>query len=69
MTYTIDDLCRMTTRPSTLNALHACRPGHPLGGFTRTPWNDALWAVSQNPDFAGASVEWVRRRAATESEN
>jgi hypothetical protein len=39
----LDDLCARTHSPSVLNALHACRSGHPLN--SETQWRDAYVRV------------------------
>lgn len=34
-------------RPSLLNAVHACRPNHPLGRGDAYKWRNLLWAIAQ----------------------
>jgi hypothetical protein len=64
----IDQLCGQTTSPAVLNALHACRTGHPLGH--RNPWKFRnLWAlVSQHTvEFLGTDTDWLRDAASAEA--
>jgi hypothetical protein len=61
----LDDLCARTHSPSVLNALHACRSGHPLN--SETQWRDAYVLVQQHTqDFLGADLAWLRERALEE---
>ena len=39
--WTLDRICRMTTNPALLNALHACRPDHPGNKTAERPWRNA----------------------------
>jgi hypothetical protein len=65
---TIDQVCQMTTNPTMLNALHACRPDHPLGKTTPAPWSDALFLARQQKSyvFSGAVLDWIEKQAAAE---
>lgn len=46
---TIDQICQQTTNPSLLNALHACRDGHPLNKITPAPFFNAYMLAAQQP--------------------
>lgn len=50
----------------TLNALHACRSGHPLNNDTQ--WYNALCLVSQAKYFSGVNnaIRWLGAQADTE---
>ena len=64
----LDTLRRMTENPEMLNALHACREGHPLNRATPHPWANAYALACQRPlDFSGAAIDWLRWQAATEA--
>lgn len=62
---TIDQICQMTTKPSVLNALHACRPDHPWNKITKTPWLNAYAVASQQPAYhiSGAATDWLLAQA------
>lgn len=56
------------TKPDVLNAIHACRPDHPLGRGNDFKWRNAHALVSQQ-NFAGISpddLDWLRKQAAAE---
>ena len=63
---TIDQICQMTTNPETLNALHACRPGHSLNN--RYQWRDAWAMASQRPSYeiSCAATDWLKKQAIKE---
>jgi hypothetical protein len=57
----LDELCAVTANPEVLNALYACRHGHPLG------WQHAYALVWQHIDeFLDADLDWLETRAAAE---
>ena len=65
----INWLCKFTLRANTLNALHACRPDHPLGRGNAHKWRNAMALVTQRGiDFIGAehSIRWLEGRAREE---
>jgi hypothetical protein len=64
----IDTICKMTTRPQTLNALHACRDGHPLGKNNNWKWRNAAAMVFLNPDISMSARDWVEKQASAERE-
>lgn len=45
----IDTICKMTTNPEMLNALHACRKGHPLNH--PNAFRDAVFLAKQRPSY------------------
>lgn len=64
----IDDLCQRTTKPDVLNALHACREGHPAGRGNVWKWRNAYSLVAQNTmDFLGADTRWIHDAAKREA--
>lgn len=63
---TVDQVCRMTTSPTLLNALHACRAGHPLNKTNRLPFAEALFIACQHPEISGTAIAWLEREAEKE---
>ena len=63
----IDAICKMTTRPQTLNALHACRDGHPLGRGNNYKWRNAHAMACQNRDINSAAIDWLEKKAVNEA--
>ena len=59
-TQRLDDLCQKTTNPTVLNALHACRDGHPLGKNNPYKWGNAFFLCSGCKDFVGVSLVWLQ---------
>jgi hypothetical protein len=61
MPWTLDRICALTTNPATLNALHACRAGHPL--YSESAWQDA-WLISlQRREIPLDAVAWLAIQA------
>lgn len=58
---TLNQICRMTTKPDMLNALHACRKGHPLNATAVAPWFNAYALACQQASwiFDGATCDWL----------
>ncbi len=57
------------TKPDVLNAIHTCRPGHPLGRDNDWKWRNAHAMVGQQ-NFTGIAfedLEWLRKQAGAES--
>jgi hypothetical protein len=66
---TIDTICQMTTNPTLLNALHACRPDHPWNKTTKEPFANALFVAKQvafKDRLSGEAEEWLRVQASFE---
>jgi len=64
----IDALCKHTMSPTVLNALHACRDGHPLGRDNPWKWRTALALVQQHTiEFLSADTGWLERMADKEA--
>ena len=63
---TIDQICRMTNKPEVLNALHACRPGHPLNNSNQ--WRNAHFLAAHQPSYVipDDAVAWLAERATAE---
>lgn len=59
----IDQICQMTTNPELLNALHACRPNHPLQNAHS--WWKAYALASQRPSYEipMSAVNWLKEKA------
>lgn len=67
----IDQICREVKSAECLNALHACRDGHPLG--TDNPWKfrNALAMVNQQDYFVRRDIPsqahaWLEGMASSE---
>ncbi len=63
----IETICRMTTRPEVLNALHACRHNHPLNNPFQ--WRNAYALASQQPSYVidCAATCWLEKQAKQEA--
>ena len=61
---TLDEICAMTKKAHVLNALHACRLGHPLGKDVRNPWFEAWFLCCQQPSYeiSGLALQWLREQ-------
>lgn len=57
--WNIDRICELTTSPTMLNALHACRPGHPLGKDMFYPWRNAWVLASQHREIPMTALLWL----------
>lgn len=65
----INRLCGKTTKPDVLNALHACRDGHPLGRGNDYKWRTAYALVRQTSmDFLTTDVSWLEKQAQAEAD-
>ena len=64
----IDQICGQTTNPQMLNALHACRPNHPLNHPYQ--WRNAHALAAQRPSYeiSSASFEWLAKKASEEAD-
>lgn len=60
---TLDQICQMTKKASTLNALHACREGHPLNKFTDKPFWNAAVVASQDRNINMTALQWLTDQA------
>lgn len=67
----LDTICAKTTNPSFLNALHACRPLHPLSQYTPRPWTVAAFIARQQPSWtiSGTDIEWLETQARERGEH
>ena len=64
----IDDLCSRTLNPAVLNALHACRPEHPLGRDNKWKWRNAYSLVAQHTiTFLHVDTDWLKQKALQET--
>ena len=65
---TLDKLCQKTNNPAMLNALHACRIGHPWNKAADRPWRNALFLARQQSIFvfSGADIAWLEKQAERE---
>lgn len=68
----IDRICKSTTRPDTLNALHACRPGHPWNKDNLYCWRNASSLVAQDRNcifgIGARDRDWLERQSRKEAE-
>ncbi len=67
----LNRLCRQPVSVSCLNALHACRPGHPWNATAVQPFNNAWALVAQDRSWIddSAAYEWLREQASKERIN
>lgn len=66
----LDMIASKIKRAETLNAIHACRPDHPMGRGNSYKWRNAYAMVVQLPSFqtpAHRLVEWLREKAEQEA--
>lgn len=64
----LDYLASHTTSTETLNALHACRPGHPWNKGNTHCWRNAYALVlGRTMDFLSADLRRLASRANTEA--
>ena len=63
----LDRICSQTTNPQMLNALHACRPNHPLNN--KFQWRNAHALAAQRPSYeiSCADTDWLAKEAAKEA--
>jgi hypothetical protein len=66
--WTLDRICRLTTNPTMLNALHACRPDHPWNKAAEFPWRNAWFLALQQPSYviSNAATDWLAKQATVE---
>lgn len=64
-TFSIDQICEMTTSAELLNALHACRPGHPWNVSGVNHFRNAWFMAAQRPSYeiSSAATDWLKRQA------
>lgn len=58
---TIDQITKHTRNAELLNALHACRPGHPLSNSYA--FRNAFTLASQSRDIPMRAVRWLEAKA------
>jgi len=65
---TLDQIADCTTSCTILNALHACRDGHPLNNSYA--WRNAYALIAARPsyEFTGEMVVWLATKADAEEE-
>jgi len=65
---TLDLICSLARNAELLNALHACRPGHPLNKTMRFPWANAWALAAQRPawEISCAATAWLAKQAQAE---
>ncbi len=68
--WTIDRICELTKKPEMLNALHACREGHPWNKSAVNPWLSAWFLCGQQPGYymPADATAWLRKQAAARGE-
>ncbi len=64
----IDSICQETKNPTLLNALHACRPGHPLGKGQTAPFYNAYFLAMQQ-DYFHSLPHWAEDWLLKQSKN
>lgn len=61
-TWSIDEICKRTTRSNVLKALHACREGHPWNTLGTNHWLNAWVLALQDRNIPLAACTWLERR-------
>lgn len=61
--WTLDKICALVTGAEALNALHACRPNHPLGRGQRAPYRNAAFTIAGRLGIPPSAVEWLNKQA------
>jgi hypothetical protein len=61
----LDSICEQTISPTMRNALHACRPGHPLN--SEWQWRNAHALAAQHHELDREAVHWLAIRASIET--
>lgn len=64
----LDTICRQTTAPSVLNALHACRDGHPLNRDNKYCWRNAHSIALRDRGISSRDTDWLASMAKIEWE-
>lgn len=69
----IDAIAKAMTKSETLNALHACREGHPLGKDNPYKFRNAIALVSQSSfldlrDVPHSAIAWLKKMAEQETQ-
>jgi hypothetical protein len=59
----LDQIAEKLTSPWAINAVHACRPGHPLGNATEYPFLGAWLAVAPRLGMRGPEATWLHDMA------
>lgn len=68
--WSLDKICEMTNNPEILNALHACRDGHPLNKIAINPWHNAAWLAQNQPSYVipSAAIGWLLEQSRARKE-
>ena len=68
--WTIDRICALTQRPETLNALHACRVGHPWNKTALKPWRSAAFMLRAHPSYEmpTTAIDWLNAQSVAHGE-
>lgn len=53
----------MTTSPTMLNALHACREGHPWNTPGKNHWFNAYYLAQGRMEISYAAKDWLMDKA------
>ncbi len=67
--WTLDKVCEQTMRPSMLNALHACRQGHPFNKGAYRPWYNAFLMAVSHREITAEAIRWLGDKADAETRN
>ncbi len=65
----LDEICSEARTCEMKNALHACRPGHPLNKNAAWPFKNALFVAATNRGISAWSLTWLKEMAAKENKN
>jgi hypothetical protein len=62
----LDGIALAMTRADAINAIHACRPNHPLGRNNPYKWRNAAMAVFRS-DVSSKDRDWLKKMADAEA--
>ncbi len=59
--FRLDAACNEVTSAEMKNALHACRPGHPLNKTIKRPFYNAYFMAIGQRSISYQTEEWLRK--------
>lgn len=62
LNFRLDGIAVDMTRAEAINAVHACRPNHPLGRNNPYKWRNAAASVFRS-DVSGKDRDWLNKMA------
>lgn len=59
----LDTICNQTKNPTLLNALHACREGHPWNIPGKNHFYNAWFVATQRREINNAELNWLHTQS------